>query len=122
MTAAVCTALDEHGDVADLIAWSIHRPNKYAPAFGSLALLGINQVDHPDVDRLRVWRTPLAWMRHRCRGVVIVDEHRATLALGGALVPLVAEDREHARELSKLLRRRVDAPSAAPAAEMQVAA
>ena len=122
MLAAVCTALDEDGNIVDLVGWPVHRPDKFAPALGTVAVLGIDQVDDADVDRLRVWRTPLAWLRHRCRGVVIVDEDRAAFHLGGAPGTIVAEDREHARELSRLLRRHVDAPIAAPAADMQVAA
>jgi hypothetical protein len=120
MAAAVLTVLDHNGIVADLVAWPGDRPDKFAPALGHVAVLGADQIDDGESHDggLRVWRTPLTWLQHRCRGVVILDQHVVPLCLAGALGPLVGEDVQHARELTRLLRRHVDAPDRVPAMPM----
>jgi hypothetical protein len=113
MMAAVLTALDENKIIADLIAWPVGRPDKFAPALGCVAILGLDQIDGPetwDGHSLIIHRSPLRWLQHRCRGVVAVNEQAASLYLGGALGQLIGEDRIHAREMTKSLRRPVDPP------------
>jgi len=55
-------------------------------------------------DALPVWRSPLDWLRANRRGVVLIQPHLAAAWLCDA-GPLLAEDREHAFELRRLLSR-----------------
>lgn len=125
MLAAVLTALDENKIMADLIAWPVDCPDKFAPALGRVAILGLDQIDDPDTwdeHPLVIHRSPLRWLQHRCRGVVVIDEQAASLHLGGALGQLVGEDQMHAREMTKSLRRRVDPPFVASQPNLREAA
>ena len=115
-TAAVIFALDQYGNPADLISWSIKDPTKFAPMFGTVPMLGHYQLAGFDRDEIpvRVFRSPLTWLQHRCRGTVIVDADRARLYLGAAFGPILAEDRDHAADLRRLLKRQVDVAPPAP--------
>lgn len=92
--------------LVDLVAWPIARPAEFASVDGRAVLLGGDEVDNPASyfggRPLPVHRTPTAWLRAGCRGVVPLDENRAWIRLAGALGRLAAEDEEHARELARM--------------------
>lgn len=85
-------------DVGDLIAWLPHDPSRWWRRRGLLPLLNPCAVERAGFMReaLRVWSTPLAWLRAGGDGIVILDEtadlsfwlggvgtiHADTLALG----------------------------------------
>lgn len=110
--AVVVEALEiERGErwLVDHVAWPFDQPSEFATAAGRADLLGADQVGNPASffggRPLFVHRTPLAWLRAGCRGVVVLDERRAGVRLASALGNLLAEDLDHARELHRLMGR-----------------
>ncbi|MFG1331141.1 hypothetical protein V5F41_07785 [Xanthobacter autotrophicus] len=110
--AGVVEALEiEHGErwQVDHVAWPLDRPSEFATAIGHADMLGADQVDNPASffggRPLPILRTPLAWLRAGCRGVVVLDERRAGARLAAALGNLLAEDLDHARELHRMMGR-----------------
>ena len=93
----------------DLVAWPIDRPSDFATAIGHADVLGGDQLTNPSSffgDRpLQVHRTPRAWLRTGCRGVVLLDERRGGIRLADALGRLLAEDLDHARALHRAMGR-----------------
>jgi hypothetical protein len=105
---AVCEVLgDDAKTVIDLVAWPIRRPDKFATALGVASGLGTDQAKNPSTffanQPLLIHRTPLGWIKSRCRGAVILNRLTAPTWLGTALGPIAGEDLEHARELARLL-------------------
>ena len=89
----------------DLVAWEPNRPSRYATLLGSAGLLGADHVDKPttyfDGKPLQVFRTPLNWLRHDCRGVVVLHRQSAGRALAKAPGPIAAEDLRHGEALAR---------------------
>ena len=92
----------------DLVAWPARRPDKFAPAIGHAAGLGVFRIRDPATyfgdEPLKVYRTPLAWLQASCDGVVILNSITAPSWLGEALGAIAGEDINHARALARLLR------------------
>ena len=108
MPGVVIEALgDDAESIEDLVAWPLDRPDKFATALGRARGLGVDQARNPASifggKPLRVWRTPLAWLKAGCQGVVILNQSAAVLWLGDALGTIAGEDIEHAREIGRLL-------------------
>lgn len=95
--------------VTDLVAFDVVDPTTFSTFEGHGVLLGADQIENPSsflgTRPLLVHRTPMAWLRAGCRGVVVLDERRAGARLAGALGSLLAEDLDHARKLHRLLGR-----------------
>lgn len=91
---------------ADLLAWPIDRPSEFATAVGRADLLGADRIENPSSylggRPLQVHRTPLAWLRAGCQGVVVLDERRGGVRLAAALGNLAGEDEEHARQIVRM--------------------
>lgn len=107
--AVVVEALEiEHGErwQVDHVAWPLDRPSEFATAIGHADMLGADQVDNPASffggRPLPILRTPLAWLRAGCRGVVVLDERRAGARLAAALGNLAGEGEEHARQIARM--------------------
>jgi hypothetical protein len=87
----------------DIVAWQ-PETNRLAVWCGDGFALGERQIHHPTplVHGLRVFRTPIGWLRAGRCGIVIVRSKFARAVLGH--VPLlIAEDEEHRSELRDLL-------------------
>ena len=103
--AVVCEAIDPDGiEVIDLVAWSADDPARVWTAIGAAAVLGANVAANPATFAfgrpLRLFRTPLCWLKAGCDGIAILDLDRAVRWLIEADVPvLAAEDDAHAAEL-----------------------
>lgn len=98
---------DVAGDPADIIAWQpatgrIGTWCGIAWGLGEFEALAPRMAEH---DGLPVYRDPIDWLRADRRGVVILRPRLAADYLCDA-GPLVAEDREHAAELDRVLTRR----------------
>ena len=98
---------DDSETIIDLCAWSLVRPEKHATMFGNAIGLGGYQIANPATyfagQHLQVHRTPLAWLKAGCAGVVILNRIGASDWLGSAKL-IAAEDQSHGRELAKTLR------------------
>ena len=75
--AVIIPALDEFGETADLVAW-VPDTGVVATQHGAVCILGEEAIDGPDADDeededgLRVFPTPLEWLRAGRGGVVIL--------------------------------------------------
>lgn len=89
----------------DLVAWSTTEPSRFGTAMGRASLLGGANVANPATyfagKRLHVHRTPLAWARAECAGVVMLDRVRGLPRLAEAAGELMAEDVAHGRQLMR---------------------
>lgn len=108
VASAIVEVLDSDREtVVDLVAWPLHRPEKFATALRRADALGLNAVTNPSTyfagGVLRVHRTPKAWLRSWCQGCVILDELSSPRWLGAAPGPIATEDVAHAREVARLL-------------------
>lgn len=108
--AVICEALAADGaTVVDLVAWSLTRPDRVMTAAGAAAVLGEAVAANPATGfggaPLRIFQTPLAWLRARCDGVVILDPMRAgRWLLDLPFDTVAAEDQAHARQLDAMRR------------------
>lgn len=107
--AFVCEAMGADGEtITDLIAWRLDRPGEPVSMFGRCGLVGLWQANAPGTyfmgGRLRLHRTPLAWLQSGCDGASIVDRSIAGRELIGVPGRIEAEDKAHGRELAALLR------------------
>jgi hypothetical protein len=105
---AILEVLDGDGEgVIDLVAWPVHRPDKFASAMRLADALGSSQVEDPSSyvggKPLRVWRTPETWLRNGCCGVVLLHEASAPRWLSAAPGSIACEDAGHARQIARLL-------------------
>ena len=98
---------DEAGEIIDLAAW---RPREgwLATWRGIGWALGADQFPHPldalhDDGVVRVFRSPMDWLRADRRGLVILDYVTARWRLARDGVPVIADDLEHARTLKQAL-------------------
>lgn len=93
--------------VIDLCAWPLDRPDKFATAIRRADGLGVWRVTNPATyhvgQALRVHRTPDAWLRAGCDGVVILNPLSAPRWLAESPGQLIAEDIEHGREIGRML-------------------
>lgn len=104
VASCIIEVIDEDGlTTIDLVAWPLHRPDKFA-TWGRVAEgLGVSQAAETCASAIRVHRTPLAWLQSECLGVVIIDPLSAPRWLGGSPAYLACEDPDHAREVARLL-------------------
>jgi hypothetical protein len=112
-----CQTID---GVADLAAW-VPSSRRLLTRLGVAGLLGQRQAEEARDDinarPLRVWRTPLGWLRAGRDGVVIIDPETAAHLLSG--LPVIPEDIEFGRALAAL---RVPPPRVIAHAARRIAA
>ena len=94
------------GECVDLVAWHPRRPDRWALRVGAATWLGCIEPQYMDPDPVALRRSPLAWLRAGCDGLVFLsaDPADAYRVLTGCH-EIVAEDQQHATELRKLVRR-----------------
>jgi hypothetical protein len=98
---------DEDGEPEDLLALDEHDSSRWWLRLGRARFLGEDAVYKAMGCRepLRLWRSPLTWLRARCEGCVVVDWNLATPLLR-QLDVIVAEDVAHGEEVERRLRER----------------
>ena len=99
----------EGGEVVDLVAFMPHRPGRWHIRTGACPLLGIDNMGVWS-ESLRVWRTPLDYLRASLQGVVVLS-WSAAIPLLTCTREIVAEDVEHGREIRKRLTRPIALPT-----------
>ncbi len=89
----------------DLVAWQ-PMTGRVASRLGAAGLLGQRQAEQAasyiTARPIRVWKSPIGWLRAGRSGVVIVDPPRAAHLLSG--INLIPQDVEHGRVLAGTLR------------------
>jgi hypothetical protein len=89
--------------LVDLVVFDPQRPDAWALRGGLADWLGAVPADDPLPEPIPVHRHPLAWLRARCRGLVVLtgDPRRAQSVLIG-IRRILAEDVEHGRTLRRI--------------------
>jgi hypothetical protein len=92
------------GDTVDLAAFDLERPNWFATHTGLSPVLGAALFS--DKEPTMVWRSPLAWLQAKCRGVVplTIDPVELRAILSRLPGGITAQDLEHAREIESALK------------------
>lgn len=98
-----CCAPDEarcwFSEVVDLVAWHPATPGRWARRTGDASMLGA--IDEGAA--LRVWRTPLSWLRGGGEGVCFLTSEQGIIAEAlRAASEVIAEDGRHAAELRRI--------------------
>lgn len=109
LLAAVCEVRDADGEaVVDLLAWSVDDPHRWWTAVGGAVVLGEAYAANPNTglcgEPLRIFRTPLSWLRAECAGIVLLDPTRAGRWLIHSARTVAAEDTRHAAEIQRLMK------------------
>ncbi len=107
--AIVCEVRGYDGEaVVDLVAWSIDDPTRWWTAIGAGVVLGEAFAANPNAglcgEALRILRTPLAWLRAQCEGIVLLDRTRAGRWLLEGARTVAAVDRQHAADIHRLMK------------------
>ena len=107
--AVVCEVRGCDGEtVVDLVAWSIDNPTSWWTAIGAAVVMGESFAGNPNAglcgEPLRIFQTPLAWLRAQCEGIVILDHARAGRWLLDAGRTVAAVDRQHAADIHRLMK------------------
>lgn len=100
-----CTILvrDQLCDPLDIVAWQA-RTGRIARWLCRAAMLGEDELLAPrEAEGLRVFETPLDWLRERRAGVMVLDKRMAAPMLRDA-APLLASSFEHGKKLQEMLR------------------
>jgi hypothetical protein len=80
-------------------------------------------LDGPTEEPLRLWKTPLAWLKAGCKGAVVLDWRAAALDLLGIWTAIVAEDLGHGLDVQARLSQPFPCPEIrVPAASARRAA
>jgi hypothetical protein len=92
------------GNVVDLVAWSDQEPEKWRLRTGAASWLGCIEPQYCSPEPVRIWRSPLSWLRNRCVGLVPLTRDRAEIngLLAVCRGGIVAEDKMHARWLRNI--------------------
>ena len=100
--------LGVHGpdlDLVDLVAWRPSNPIRWRLRLGFADFLGEVHADYAALlhERLRLFSSPLSWLRAGCDGAVLLDVKFGLSSLRDAS-DVIGDDRDHARALGRLLR------------------
>ncbi|WP_158266862.1 hypothetical protein [Alsobacter soli] len=103
VAAIVIITRDAFGAPRDLVAWN-PRTGDLGSLYGFAWALDESEIYAPrlDDDPMRVWSTPLQWLRAGRRGLCLVDEVAARWQLAG-IGALAAEDHVHGLALQAAL-------------------
>jgi hypothetical protein len=102
ITALIIILRDQFGDVADIAAW-VPATNQIATWLNRVAMIGEHIVLSPRVgEPLRVYPTPMEWLRGCRQGIVILNPFLARPLLYAAS-PLGVDDVEFGKRLRETL-------------------
>lgn len=110
---STCPAAAVHfGEVVDLVAWHPHHPARVALRRGAAAWLGSIAPQYFDPEPVPIHRGVLQWFRSGCHGLVLLAPEVGTrhLLVTGCRGGVVAENPEHAAELTRIMRQPWRAP------------
>jgi hypothetical protein len=100
------------GNVVDLVAWHERAPEQWLLRAGSADWLGCIEPQYCKPSPVRIWRSPLSWLRNRCTGLVPLSRDRRDVyrLIASCSNGLHAEDAEHVAALQNILARPWGAP------------
>ena len=118
--AAVIEALDRDGEtVIDLVAWPLDKPGAFASMFRRVSMLGtwhaFNTATYTFGEPLRLYRTPLGWLKAKCQGACIIDKAVAGRDLLDAPGPVACGNAAHALEVKAMFQALVSSRGLVPA-------
>ena len=90
------------GDIVDLIAWLPGRARTYQRT-GGAEWLGAIGPQYLEPEPVPIWRTPLAWFKAKCEGLVLFGDKAARYRTLTEIRSIQAEDAVHAAELQEAL-------------------
>lgn len=91
-------------ELVELVAFDPRTPEKWFQRLGGEQLLGGDALANQLLNKpLRIFRTPLSWMKGRCDGVVLFDIDRAFIDLKTAPNGIVGEDDAHTDEARRAM-------------------
>lgn len=94
------------GDIVDLVAWHPARPARWALRTGAAEWLGCIEPQYMGPAPVDIRRSPLAWFRAGCTGLVPLGRSAADIYRTLSWCQRhVAEDVDHAAELDAVLQR-----------------
>jgi hypothetical protein len=94
------------GHLVNLVAWHPRYPTRWALRTGAAAWLGSIEPQYMEPEPVAIRRSPLSWLQAECDGIVLLSPDPAdAYRLLSSLHEIEAEDREHAAELRRLVRR-----------------
>jgi hypothetical protein len=91
------------GAIVDLLAFSAAVPNRWALRTGAAAWLGCVEPQYMGPAPTPIWRTPLRWLGEGCGVCLLSRDRRDQYRTLASLDSIIAEDKEHADELRRLL-------------------
>jgi len=119
--AFILMALDRDGEPVDLVAWRAEPSGFLGSWLGHAAMLGAEQLDLPRLgEPLRVYETPIEWLRDGREGVVVVDPSRAGPMLRDA-GPIVVNSWIHKARLADMMTVKLPRIIVEPAVRAQAA-
>ena len=90
-----------------MVAWPLADHDLVSVAHGYASILGAWNIVDPCTwalgGILRVWRSPLTWLKDNCRGIVVLDYEWAGNLLRHALGPILCEDDDLALAVDRIL-------------------
>lgn len=93
-------------ELVELIAFDPRTPNQWFQRIGGERLLGGDALGGQLLGNpLRIYRTPLSWMKRRRDGIVVFDIDRAFIDLKTAPNGIIGEDDLHTEELRRAMTR-----------------
>jgi hypothetical protein len=97
---------DDIEDVGDLVAWRPEEPTRWWCRTGMLPVMNPGAVLGAEFYRepLKLWSSPLAWMRAAGEGAVILDPVANLRFWLGSVSEILADSHELGREIDRRLR------------------
>ena len=104
---AIVMGVIEHNELSDLLAFCTAAPSRWWRRLGLAVYLGEEKVDYAAFMKtpLRLFRTPVNWLRAECEGAVVLDWRFGRSALFD-VSRIGAEDLDHREEIKRRLRDR----------------
>jgi hypothetical protein len=93
------------GDIVDLVAWHEEAPQRWLLRTGAGEWLGAIEPQYMRPSRVRIWRSPLSWLKAGCVGLVPLGPERHVIRriLADCITGTDAEDERHRAELQAIL-------------------
>ncbi|HVB15687.1 MAG TPA: hypothetical protein VNF04_04080 [Stellaceae bacterium] len=94
------------GAIVDLLAMHPAHPGRWALRVGVAEWLGAVEPQYCGPDAVRIWQSPIGWLRSGCAGLVLLSrdlhDQYGVLTLCSTVV---AENSQHAAELRRVIER-----------------
>ena len=102
---AIIIAVIEHDELSDLLAFCTTDPSRWWLRLGLAVYLGEEHADYAALlhEPLRLFNSPLSWLRAGCDGAVVLDWRFGPSSLF-EVSEIVTEDLQHGEQVEQRLR------------------